>query len=199
MDLVFVLDSSGSVTQVNFDKVLDFVVGIIQRLPISSGGVRVGLVRFADDASSIFYLDDYFDRTLLEEAILETDYIQGGTNIAAGLREMTNNQYRTSNGDRAGIQNVALVVTDGQSTIDPELTLPDAKTARDAGIRIYSLGVTADVDEAEVQGISSQPQQEGVNWFHIEDFDELDEVLDEITRLACSPIAGPPGRKQVFS
>ena len=49
--------------------------------------------------------------------------------------------FQVSAGDRPGIPNVAIIMTDGESTIDRAQTLPEAQKARDAGINIYAIGV----------------------------------------------------------
>ena len=59
VDLVVVMDSSGSINERDFSRVLNFVRELIGRLNIDSGLARVGLVIFADEPHSIFSLDTY--------------------------------------------------------------------------------------------------------------------------------------------
>ena len=43
-------------------------------------------------------------------------------------------QFTERNGDRSGVPNVAVIITDGVSTYDKNRTIPDAEAARDDGI-----------------------------------------------------------------
>ena len=48
---------------------LNFMLGVIERLPISQNNVRIGMVTFADKARSDVFLDTYNDRTSLINAV----------------------------------------------------------------------------------------------------------------------------------
>ena len=63
------------------------------------------------------------------------DYVGSDTNTSGGLREMHRNQFQASNGDRPGVSNTAIVITDGVSTIDQNDTIPAAEAARADDIR----------------------------------------------------------------
>ena len=58
VDVIFILDGSGSVGQVNFDKVKDFLVDVIQRVDMDSGAVRLGLLIFDSEAQVVFYVSN---------------------------------------------------------------------------------------------------------------------------------------------
>ena len=51
-----------------------------------------------------------------------------------------------------------VVITDGESTYDSELTLPYAEEARNQGIVILSIGVSSSINVDEVKKMSSSPQ-----------------------------------------
>ena len=60
VDVVFILDSSGSVGQIQFEKVKDFVADVIQRVDMDSGAVRVGIEVFDTDARVVFYVSSTY-------------------------------------------------------------------------------------------------------------------------------------------
>ena len=48
-------------------------------------------------------------------------------------------------GDRPGVPNIGIVVTDGESNRDAELTIPEATKAQDAGIILFAVAIGDEV------------------------------------------------------
>ena len=77
-DLVFVIDSSGSIRDNNpsdgsYDNwalMLEFMSRLVDDLDIDGGNVRVSVVKFSDIAESVFHLNDYSDKALLKVSFL---------------------------------------------------------------------------------------------------------------------------------
>ena len=49
---------------------------------------------------------------------------------------MMSEQFNVANGDRPDVQNIAIVITDGESTVDKYRTVTDAEAAHSAGIKV---------------------------------------------------------------
>jgi len=62
MDLVFVLDSAGTVHPERWHFMLDFVEWMVERLDVSADRTRVAVVYWSDSAYVGFTLDRYFVR-----------------------------------------------------------------------------------------------------------------------------------------
>ena len=199
LDLVFVLDSSGSIRDANpadgaFDNyalMLEFVIDIVNALNVGPGGTHVGLVFFSNDAINEFFLNSFSTRSDIVNAIRNLTYLGGDTHTAAGLFEMRQTQFTVMNGDRPDSDNVAIVITDGASTINTSLTVPNAVAARADGIRIVAIGITNEVNETEISLISSEPQVNGSNYFLTTNFQVLQPVLDTLVlSTECDPVVG---------
>ena len=195
-DIVFIVDSSGSICDLqpggceHWDFMGSFLVNIIENLNIGEDETRVGLVRYAYQAESIFFLNDYFDQQSLINAVESVQYEMGGTNTSGGLREMHFNQFVSNRGDRDDVHNIAVVLTDGVSTEDHDRTISDAVAARKDGIRIVTFGVTDEVSETELKLMSSKPQKLGTSYFMAADFTDFDQFTEDITKTICTE---PPG------
>lgn len=98
---------------------------------------------------------------------------------------MTSYQFVLEKGDRADVQNVVLVITDGVSTYDNQFTIPDAVNARNKGIDIYSIGISAKIDENELRLMSSLPQEKDKNYFTTTSFEALDGITKAILTETC--------------
>jgi hypothetical protein len=193
VDLVFVIDSSGSIRDNNpldgsFDNyklLLDFVNSIVDRLNIGVNGSRVGVVRFSDYGDSVFYLNSYTNKNDMTIAIQQIGYMGGNTNTSGGIREMKDVQFTEANGDRPDVKNIAIIITDGKSTFDSDRTIPDANTAKSRGIQIYSVGITNAANEEELRLMSSDPQVRDQNYWLSADFTTLATIGNQIVSETC--------------
>ena len=177
--------------QGNWNQMLTFVVNIVNKLSISEQGVHVGVVTFSDDSNTEFLLDAYYDKNALTAAILGILYKGGNTNTSSGLRRMQNNVFDPTNqglrGDRLGVQNLAIVITDGGSNVNKEDTIPSADRAKADGIKIVAVGITRSVNETELRGISSTGI-EGETLFRSDDFNVADDIVQNIVNQTCGII-----------
>ena len=195
-DIVFVVDSSGSIRDNNpndesYDNwalMLQFMQNIVDQLSIGEDETRVGMVRFSNFGDSIFYLNSYYNKEALKDAIGAIAYDGGNTNTSGGLRVMMEEQFIAANGDRADAENIGIVITDGVSTMDTQRTIPDAEAARDAGIKLYAVGITNNINVVELQGISSLPQRADENYFTSSDFRALDSVVETLVSQTCTGV-----------
>ena len=72
MDLVIVLDSSGSIEENlvgGWNLTREFVVSLLSNLDIGPGATRVGLVVFSTDVTSTFYLNTFSFRNDMINAV----------------------------------------------------------------------------------------------------------------------------------
>jgi len=105
MDVVFVLDISGSI-QEKYDNALMFAGNVSYGLDIDSGNVRVAAVAYSSTTLGQFYLRDYVNR---REAIINAlrFYNPGGsTNTATALEQVRNTHLTASYGARSGVRKV---------------------------------------------------------------------------------------------
>ncbi|XP_078679590.1 von Willebrand factor A domain-containing protein 2-like [Branchiostoma floridae x Branchiostoma belcheri] len=83
LDLVFVLDGSGSINDDNFMKGKQFAVKMSRGLHVSPTTVRIGMIQFSNNVALEFKLGDHADRGSVERAINSVQY-QYGCNTLTG-------------------------------------------------------------------------------------------------------------------
>ena len=176
------LDSSTSVGQDNYAKMLKFCKDFLHAANIDSGDVRVGVVSYSTKVTVEFNLNEYKNRKDLNEAIDNIPWRYGSTNTADGLLSMHDVMFTAANGDRPNVPNIAVVITDGVSNINSRRTIPEAEAARKKGIHIYTIGIGL-TDMREVNGIASRPASE--NAFAVQNFDELEGLDESIFESIC--------------
>ena len=161
IDLVFVLDSSGSVGTVRFDLVKDFVGEVTNSFTIGADDTQVGVITFSGIARTIFELNTYPNSGALLEAIGNIPFMDDpgpSTHTADALNLLRVKAFTGESGARdenLGIPRVAIVVTEGQSNVNSNFTIPNAEAAHEAGIQIFAVGVWGSVNRNELEGIAS--------------------------------------------
>lgn len=181
-DIVFILDSSTSVGDDNFQRMIDFVKTFLHVADIDSGAVRVGVLTYSTSVHIQFMLNTWHTKGDIFLALDTIPYMYGSTNTADGLRSMRVEMFTRSAGDRSGVPNIAIVMTDGVSNINSRRTVPEADEAKSEGIRIYALGIGL-TETDELKKISSKPLQHYL--YTVEDFSELDILQDHLFKSFC--------------
>jgi hypothetical protein len=176
---------------------LGLVVNLVDRVDIGSAATRVGLVSYGGVAESVFYLSNYTSKDALKAAILAVPFLGGSTSsLAAALREMSLVQFTPAMGDRLGVANIAVLVTDGPDpasnlTVDAHAAYDAALQAKTSGIIILGVGVTSNADRANktlLADICSLPGAEasGRMYVTVQNYSQLiEESGDQLASKIC--------------
>lgn len=170
--MVIILDASTSVTPSNWTKVLNATKELINNMHIDEGWARVGIVVFSNDARPAFYLDSFTNKVDMLYNVSNIQYTYGQTNTAAAIWLMRTRMFTQEFGDRPHVPNVAIVITDGNSTVHSERTIPEAKLAHDEGIDLFAIGV-GEADIKELNAISGSTKRT----YFVDNFDDLEKLM----------------------
>lgn len=185
LDIVFVLDASGSIGNSNFERVKGTVESIASSLTIGPDKTRVAVMVFSGLVNLTFNLNRYTEKDSLIEAIRNVEYTGGGTNTALALAVLREGVFSEILGVRPENEStrVAVVITDGRSN-DPTATRQEAELLRtSAKFRIYAIGIGGGIGVDELISIAGNNNTViQVQNFRIE---ELQSLEREITREAC--------------
>ena len=180
-DVVFVLDSSGSVGEENWKKVLEFVNSVVDRLDIGEYRTRVGAITYGNRATPNFHLNELYNKSEIFERVNNIQWKDQETNTSGAIWFMREIMFSTRNGDRRAAPNVGIVVTDGESNRDSHYTLPYAIEAKEAGITMFSIGIGDQVNATELQAISTNETMV----FRADDFGALSNIEASLVSAAC--------------
>jgi len=186
-DIVLVLDQSTSIVLDDYENwythVLGFATDVAKSFEIGPTDTQIAVLKFSDIVEVGFYLDAYDQQAAAVSAIQQLDIRGGDTNIAAALRATRNEMFSPSNGARSGVSKVVFLVTDGTPTADGHLTVPEAEATKNAGIEIFAIGVTTQVNRDLMLDVASEPTDSHV--YFIDMFDELLNVVDTLVNESC--------------
>jgi Mg-chelatase subunit ChlD len=100
----------------------------------------------------------------MELSLLRMNFVpsDGPTNIADALRVVRSDLFSVANGDRPTVADVVVIVSDGQTTVQTNLTAELADVARQHGIEIYFVTVGSDVNFKLINTVVSIPTESHV-------------------------------------
>ena len=115
-DLGLIIDGSGSVGNSGFVQTKLFLLRLIDQFHISFQTTHFGIIVYSDRANLICRFSDqnyYGSKMLLKWTILGLEFPDGDTRTDRALRMAGRNLYSNIGGDRDGVPNVLVVITDG--------------------------------------------------------------------------------------
>ncbi|XP_046575529.1 uncharacterized protein LOC124283588 isoform X3 [Haliotis rubra] len=181
MDLVFIVDASGSVGTEHFQEQLQFLKTFISKMPIDEGNVRIGIVVFGTKARVEFTLSRFNTTTEIRDAITAITYDHSNTNVAAALR-LTRKRVFTQEGDRDNVTNVAILIADGSPNVNTYYTAQEAQQLRNSGVRLIALAITSNPEVFDT--MASRPISDNI--ISIDSFSQLDSVRSILYSLLCN-------------
>lgn len=97
-DIVFLLDSSGSVGSSNFQKMLKFVEGVAQDFNIGPNDVQIGVDTFSTSHKAEFHMNSHLDKQSLVSAISHIPYKSGSTHTGEAIQFMHTDSFTSAAG-----------------------------------------------------------------------------------------------------
>ena len=195
-----VIDSSLSVRETspvndhvdNWVILKRFVSDLMQQLPLDDHQIRFGIVEFASivNEQNLLPLDNRLSGAELRQYVEALPFIGGNTNTSGALRVARDLMLSRRRDD---VSNIVLLLTDGLSNVDSHLTLAEARITKDAGIRLFTVGVTPQADSDELADIASDPVT--YHRFLSPNFTQLNLMQDRLLSRLCTLKRPPPARE----
>ena len=197
VDIVFLVDSSGSIQRNNWQIILDFMKNIVRDFTIGPNNVRIGVAIFGNDVQPMFQLNTYSSQFEILNAIDRIPFLDQTTNTPAAIRYMRTAMFTPQNGDRPSAPNSVIIITDGVPRVPTDvnearrLTLQEANLARSQGINIFTIGIGPELTRDFLVQIANQPSNQYV--FQVNQVRELESILNQVSSAACTPTPPPTG------
>ena len=197
-DLIFVLDSSASITRI-WPEMRNFVINIINRIDIGPQNVRVGMVQFSDTAEVEISLGQFDNKNELVNAISRVQPISSNTNLRAAM-EVTAEQFEKIGADRSGANDIVIILTDAGSTAPNQATERAISRLKQTGEGVYMIpiGVSDDVDLVLLQKLVNNPSvppstpiQEEVDYFWDIDLREAPNTIVQLFNPRLTAVLEP--------
>lgn len=182
-DIVFVLDSSSSLSATDFTQTKTFVEDVISLFTIDVTKTRVAVVVYSTHAIVAFNLNAHTTKASLSTATQGVQYMAGGTNTPEALNMAVNDILLGPEGNRHDAAKIIILVTDGKSN-DELLTGQAAAHARFMGIVVFAIGVGSEVSIPELNLVATDPDCTHV--FTVSGYNDIIDIKEEIEKSSCT-------------
>uniref|UniRef100_A0A3B3RH22 VWFA domain-containing protein n=1 Tax=Paramormyrops kingsleyae TaxID=1676925 RepID=A0A3B3RH22_9TELE len=137
-DIMFLIDSSGSIDPEDYNKMKAFMVSIVNKSDIGQDKVNLGVVQYSDRPELIFDQKTFYDKASITTAINQMTQLGSGTLTGAFSKIYFGKEHGGRRDE--GVPQILMVITDGRAT--DAVALPVAsRGVLDAGINVYAIGV----------------------------------------------------------
>lgn len=184
-DIYFLVDSSWSMGQENFEYVRQFLYRVVKALQQGGGSsFKFALVQYSGSPKTEFQLNTYQSFREILGHIEAMAYRGGGTKTGLGLDFLIRAHLNAASGSRAGegVAQVVVVLTDGRSQ---DNVAEPAQVLRLAGVEVFAVGVQDAVDW-ELSEMASEPHDTHV--FSIDSFPALWGIIQELVVGLCGAV-----------
>ncbi|CAN2389702.1 Collagen type VI alpha 6, partial [Pristimantis euphronides] len=182
-DIMFLVDSSGSIGVDNFNKMKEFMKNLVNKTEVGPDNVQFGIVQFSDDSEEVLQLNKKGTKAAIWEAIDKMGYLKQGTYTGKALEYVS--QYFTEiKGARPKVKKLLILITDGKAQDEVKL---QSESLRNNGVSIISVGIF-NANKTQLQEISGPAGQV----HYVESFETLrfkeEELLVDICKEDCPRI-----------
>uniref|UniRef100_A0A3Q3DG86 Collagen alpha-1(XXI) chain n=1 Tax=Hippocampus comes TaxID=109280 RepID=A0A3Q3DG86_HIPCM len=185
-DLVFIVDGSWSVEDVNFEIVKRWLVNITKNFQIGQKFTQFGVVQYTDDPILEIPLGKYSTNNDLIRAMESIEYMGGNTRTGTAIEFATDKLFGLSERGPMGVSRIAVVLTDGKSQDEVSKA---AEAARKKGVILFAIGVGSETEEAQLRAIANKPFSTYV--FSVEDYKGISRIIQVIRQKLCEETVCP--------
>uniref|UniRef100_A0A8B9E6R7 von Willebrand factor A domain-containing protein 1 n=1 Tax=Anser cygnoides TaxID=8845 RepID=A0A8B9E6R7_ANSCY len=172
-DILFLLDSSGSVSYYEFSKVKEFMWDLVRPFAFGPNDVQTSIIHISTTPTMEFPFDRYQSRGAVQQAIRDTQQLMGDTNTGQALSYAKEKFFSNEAGARPDVPKVLVWVTDGFSTDDISEPM---QLLKDMGVTVFIVS-TGRGNYLELSAAASQPPEKHL---HFVDVDDLPIITKEL-------------------
>nr|XP_058952512.1 coadhesin-like [Pocillopora verrucosa]XP_058952513.1 coadhesin-like [Pocillopora verrucosa]XP_058952514.1 coadhesin-like [Pocillopora verrucosa]XP_058952515.1 coadhesin-like [Pocillopora verrucosa]XP_058952516.1 coadhesin-like [Pocillopora verrucosa] len=182
LDVGVIVDSSNSISSVDYNRARDYLVRLAQRLEVSEAGTHMAILLYSWEAHLWHRFTDPQNIDALTAKARSLPHIRGGTRTDRALELAAEEFFGWDNsGDRPDKPNVLLVLTDGDTNEGSKPFSQVIPPLDDASVRRIAVGIGSGIDISELQQIASANH----DVLQVYGYQQLIPKLESIMTKAC--------------
>ncbi|KAM9305073.1 integrin alpha-M [Gastrophryne carolinensis] len=139
LDIVFLIDGSGSIDAGDFQKMLDFILQAMAAFRKSD--TKIALMQYSNRFAIHFDFKDFTEERSDDVLIKRVRQLTGGTRTSSAILKVMQELDNPQRGARANAEKVLIVITDGESINDATPFSVSIGEAERRGVRRFVIGV----------------------------------------------------------
>ncbi|XP_007943701.1 von Willebrand factor A domain-containing protein 1 [Orycteropus afer afer] len=182
-DLLFLVDSSASVSHYEFSRVREFLGQLVAPLPLGPRALHASLVHVGSQPDTEFSFGQYNSGASVQDAIRAATQRMGDTNTGLALAYAKEQLFDTAAGSQPGVPKVLVWVTDGGSS-DP--VGPPMQELKDLGVTVFIIS-TGRGNLLELSAAASAPPEKHLHFVDVDDLHIITQELRDSILDAMQP------------
>ena len=155
---------------------------LVYGIDIQSDSVHIAAVAYNTDIVDQFYLNTYSEKESVINAL--NFYRRGGkTNTQKALRFVRTDLFTSENGDRSGVRDIVIVISDGYSNVNYQNTVREADRIKSNDMHVYTVAIGDSPHFSEMNAISSDPDSEYA--YYVPSLSDVKAVASDILDNLC--------------
>ncbi|KAK2141526.1 hypothetical protein LSH36_1087g00007 [Paralvinella palmiformis] len=179
-DIVFLLDSSDSISDENWVKMLHFVSSVVGQLQVDEGYHRIAIITFGDQPTLDIKLTDYNTTNDIITRVKELAHKKEKTNLAGSLRLMRTAIFQSGS---ARNMHIGFLITDGAGNVERDRIFEEARLVKEAGIAMFAIGIGRLIHPIELEAVASRPLSKHL--FLEYGFEALKNIINAVLESTC--------------
>uniref|UniRef100_A0A452QX68 Integrin subunit alpha M n=1 Tax=Ursus americanus TaxID=9643 RepID=A0A452QX68_URSAM len=179
-DIAFLIDGSGSINPIDFQRMKEFVSTVMDRFKNSK--TLFSLMQFSEEFQTHFTFNKFKENPNPQLLVNPIRQLYGRTHTATGILKVVRELFHSSSGARENALKILVVITDGEKFDDPldyKDVIPEADRE---GIIRYVIGVGEAFNNLkhreELNTIASKPPRDHV--FRVNNFEALKTIQNQL-------------------
>ncbi|XP_030071430.1 von Willebrand factor [Microcaecilia unicolor] len=173
LDVVFIIEGSNEVGELNFNKSKTFVENVIQKMNVGEDAIHVTVMQYSYTMTVEYEFTDVQSKESIIQRVREIEYRGGNaTNTGQALSYISEHTFSTSTGSRDQVPHLVYMVTSNPAT--------DVITNVSEDIDIVPIGIGKNINIRELELISQHNTP-----ILIDSYEELDIQIPELVLEKC--------------
>ncbi|XP_078378151.1 SCO-spondin-like isoform X3 [Oculina patagonica] len=204
LDFAILVDTSGSISRRNFKLLLRFIRSIVDGFEVSEDHTHIAIIEYSTKATVQLKFNDLPGSSLnkqnVRSRVRAIPHQRGFTYIDKALLLANEQVFTLEAGMRPDVRQVALVMTDGEQTLDEssektvnEILAEAAQTLKDKNVHIISLGIGQRVNKSSLETIAT-----GDNVYYAKTFSALRQLVRKLRKGSCIVTAAGRQYKYIY-
>ncbi|CAF0984793.1 unnamed protein product [Brachionus calyciflorus] len=183
LDLVMILDSSGSIKPVEFDQIKKSLIRIFDSLDVKDQELYAALINFSDKLTvSQFYVPNDEYKFLLQNKIASMPYFGRSTSLESALKHARTQLFATDKG--ALTPKVVILFTDGIPNENLDQIRFETDQLKSDNVHLFVIGYGENLHHEALDVIASEPLD--IYKLNVNEIKFLKEKINDITISTCS-------------